>query len=179
MRKFIYTEKTVSSIALSLLNSGCFSVGFRGHINKFSVLSFTGNAILHKGSIVFLNSSLDSSFLVKQIVSAVFQEYLGFYSSYNKLYMVGLGYKNFILGNHLYILVGDCNYIIFAIPDTIKVFCKKNQLYFLARDKSEISNFMHNIKTIKKLNFYKGKGVLLFKNFKFTKLKVGKKQRFA
>ena len=35
-----------------------------------------------------------------------------------------------------------------------------------------------NIKKIKKSNFYKGKGVLEFKNFKFTKLKVGKKQRF-
>lgn len=102
----------------------------------------------------------------------------GQYSQFSKLYMIGLGFKNFVLGQKLYILVGDCNYLVFDIPQSVKIFCKKNQIYFLGVNNTEIFNFMSNIKKIKKSNFYKGKGVLEFKNFKFTKLKVGKKQRF-
>lgn len=99
-------------------------------------------------------------------------------SRFTKIYMIGLGFKNFILGNYLYILVGDCNYIMFSIPGNLKVFCKKNQIYVLGEDEVEIFNFISQIKKVKKPNFYKGKGILEFKNFKFTKLKVGKKQRF-
>jgi len=100
------------------------------------------------------------------------------YNHFSKLHMIGLGFKNFILSDKLYILVGDCNYIIFSIPDNLKVFCRKNQIFVLGENNVEIFNFISNIKRVKKSNFYKGKGVLQFKNFKFTKLKVGKKQRF-
>jgi hypothetical protein len=100
------------------------------------------------------------------------------YSCFSKLHMIGLGFKNFVLGDHLYILVGDCNYIMFLIPNSLKVFCKKNQVFILGENDVEIFNFMSHIKRVKKSNFYKGKGILQFKNFKFTKLKVGKKQRF-
>ncbi len=104
--------------------------------------------------------------------------FYGKLTSFGKIYMIGLGFKNFVLGNSLYILVGDCNYIVFEIPISLKVFCKKNQIYLLSNNEVELFNFMSNIKNVKKSNFYKGKGVLQFKNFKFTKLKVGKKQRF-
>lgn len=100
------------------------------------------------------------------------------YMFFGKIHMIGLGYKNFVLDNKLYLLVGDCNYIIFQIPDCIKVFCKKNQIYMLSINEVELFNFISNLKKIKKPNFYKGKGILEFRNFKFTKLKVGKKQRF-
>lgn len=100
------------------------------------------------------------------------------YSSFSKLHMIGLGFKNFVIKNQLYILVGDCNYLIFDIPKTLKIFCKKNQIYVLSLDGKEAFDFISHIKKIKKPNFYKGKGVLEFRNFKFTKLKVGKKQRF-
>jgi ribosomal protein L6P/L9E len=92
--------------------------------------------------------------------------------------MIGLGFKNFILGEKLYILVGDCNYVIFDIPRALKVYCKKNQIYLLSTDDVILYDFVATLKKVKKSNFYKGKGVLEFKNFKFTKLKVGKKQRF-
>lgn len=112
--------------------------------------------------------------LEKKIDQLFYKHYLFF----SKIYMIGLGYKNFVLSNRLYLLVGDCNYIIFEIPDTLKVFCRKNQIYVLSCNQVELFNFAANLKKIKKPNFYKGKGVLEFKNFKFTKLKVGKKQRF-
>jgi ribosomal protein L6P/L9E len=65
--------------------------------------------------------------------------------------MIGLGFKNFILKNSLYILVGDCNYVIFYIPLTLKVFCKKNQIYVLGNNELEIFNFISNIKKVKKI----------------------------
>jgi ribosomal protein L6P/L9E len=60
----------------------------------------------------------------------------------------------------------------------LKVYCKKNQIYVLGNSLTDIWNFSSVIKNIKKLNFYKGKGILEFRNFKFMQLKVGKKQRF-
>ena len=63
---------------------------------------------------------------------------LTYYSSFIKLYLVGLGFKNFILNNSLYILVGDCNYILFAIPPNLKVYCKKNQIYVLGNSLVDI-----------------------------------------
>nr|ALG41036.1 ribosomal protein L6 [Acanthamoeba polyphaga] len=113
-------------------------------------------------------------FITKNLESFLYNQY----NHFSKLHMIGLGFKNFILGRQLYILVGDCNYLIFSIPNNLKVFCKKNQVFLLGDSNVEIYNFMSNIKRVKKSNFYKGKGVLQFKNFKFTKLKVGKKQRF-
>lgn len=91
--------------------------------------------------------------------------------------MVGLGYKNFVLGGSLFILVGDCNYIIFQIPPKIKILCKKNKIYIVGNDSSLVNDFSSKLKKIKKLNMYKGKGVINFRNFKFMKLKIGKKQK--
>jgi len=98
-----------------------------------------------------------------------------------KIYFIGLGYKNFILNNQLFILLGNANYMIFEIPKYIYLICKKNQIYiFTLNDQFFfLNNFISNLKRIKKINLYKGKGVIEFKNFKFLKLKQGKKQRFA
>ncbi len=100
------------------------------------------------------------------------------YNYYYKLNVIGLGYKNFVLNNNLYILIGDCNYIIIPIPNDIKLYCKKKQIYLLGLNKDTLNYFASNLKLLKKINYYKGKGILEFKNFKFMKLKTGKKQRF-
>jgi ribosomal protein L6P/L9E len=140
------------------------------------------NNIICKDNIIFtlsntlkFNNYLSFTVLISKYLEKEFYEK---YKGFAKLYMIGLGFKNFILNNRLYILVGDCNYIIFYIPLTLKIFCKKNQIYVLGNNDLEIFDFISNIKKVKKSNFYKGKGILQFKNFKFTKLKVGKKQRF-
>lgn len=149
---------------------------------KKIVLKFTlnGGFFLRTGTLTILNNlnyahCIDYiKFITKTLESFLYNQY----NYFSKLHMIGLGFKNFILGRQLYILVGDCNYIIFSIPDNLKIFCKKNQVFLLGESSSEIFNFMSNIKRVKKSNFYKGKGILQFKNFKFTKLKIGKKQRF-
>nr|NP_042554.1 ribosomal protein L6 [Acanthamoeba castellanii]P46765.1 RecName: Full=Large ribosomal subunit protein uL6m; AltName: Full=60S ribosomal protein L6, mitochondrial [Acanthamoeba castellanii]AAD11847.1 ribosomal protein L6 [Acanthamoeba castellanii]AOS85714.1 ribosomal protein L6 [Acanthamoeba castellanii] len=151
--------------------------------NKKKILlkiTFSGELFLKERTLITLNNLNYSNysnyikFMAKNLETFFYDQY----NYFSKLHMIGLGFKNFILRKHLYILVGDCNYIIFRIPDSLKIFCKKNQVFILGESNVEIFNFMSNIKRVKKSNFYKGKGVLQFKNFKFTKLKVGKKQRF-
>lgn len=147
------------------------------------VLKFYINSsvFLENSSLIFLNNSLrynDYLLAFNILKNQIGAEFYNIYNSFGKLHMIGLGFKNFILGDRLYILVGDCNYIVFKVPASLKVFCKKNQIYILSYSNSELFNFMSCLKKVKKSNFYKGKGVLQFKNFKFTKLKVGKKQRF-
>jgi hypothetical protein len=143
-------------------------------------ITFNGNFFLKTRTLTVLNNLTYTNcvdyikFITKNLESFLYNQY----NHFSKLHMIGLGFKNFILGKQLYILVGDCNYIIFSIPDNLKVFCKKNQIFLLGENNVEIFNFMSNIKRVKKSNFYKGKGILQFKNFKFTKLKIGKKQRF-
>jgi hypothetical protein len=130
--------------------------------------------------VMFLfNKKINFDNSIKKILNLTRTNKLGNFSCCFKLYMVGLGYKNFLIGNRLYILIGDCNYLIFAVPVGLTIFCFKNQIYILSYEKLVLGNFINNLLIIKKLNYYKGKGVLQFKGFKFTKLKVGKKQKFA
>jgi len=63
---------------------------------------------------------------------------MAYYSNFIKLHLVGLGYKNFVLKDELYILVGDCNYIVFKIPNNLKIYCKKNQIYVLGNNLTDI-----------------------------------------
>ena len=150
--------------------------------NKVVLKFYINSSVLLKGrSFIFLNNSLrynDYLSTFNLLKNQINKEFYSSYNSFGKLHMIGLGFKNFILADMLYILVGDCNYIVFKIPANLKVFCKKNQIYILSHNNSELFNFMSCLKKVKKSNFYKGKGILQFKNFKFTKLKVGKKQRF-
>lgn len=143
-------------------------------------VSYNKSFFLKNSNLTIINKLNYSDYIkqLKLIVESLESFLYNQHTCFGKLYMIGLGFKNFILGDILYVLVGDCNYIMFVIPTSLKVFCKKNQIYILGENKIEIFNFMSNIKRVKKSNFYKGKGLLQFKNFKFTKLKVGKKQRF-
>ena len=175
-----------------LLNNNYTISYFLNGNNSFLLLSNQNNKLLLKfilnSYIVFRDKKL--WFLNDQLRYSNYLLYLDFieksikeifYKNYNffgKLHMIGLGFKNFILNQNLYILVGDCNYIVLKIPESLKVFCKKNQVFVLSSSNTELFDFISNIKKIKKSNFYKGKGILEFKNFKFMKLKVGKKQRF-
>ena len=90
---------------------------------------------------------------------------------------MGLGYKNFVYNHKLYILIGDSNYILLEIPQEINILCRKNQIFGIGKNKENLLDFFSSIKYLKKLNLYKGKGILEFKNFKFMKLKTGKKQK--
>lgn len=124
--------------------------------------------------------SFSNTFRINTLRSVYFRQ-INFYkyllNQLRCVYMVGLGYKNFILNDSLFILVGDCNYVIFQIPQGVKILCKKNQIYLITNNSVISGDFVAKLKCIKRLNMYKGKGLLEFKNFKFTRLKIGKKQK--
>lgn len=105
--------------------------------------------------------------------------YANKYLYWKKIYLVGLGYKNFIIDNQLYILVGNANYILYEIPKSIFIVCKKNQIFLFSLENQILNTFVNQIKTVKRLNLYKGKGLVEFRNFKFMRLKIGKKQKFS
>lgn len=132
-----------------------------------------------KNQLIFFNKINNFIFFFNKIIKNQINNLFFFqYNYYLKLNVIGLGYKNFILKDDLYILIGDSNYIIIPIPKDIKIFCKKKQIYLFGLNKSNLNYFASNLKLLKKINYYKGKGILQFKNFKFMKLKTGKKQRF-
>jgi len=172
-----------NNIAISQsYNEGIYTFVFCSETNKFIWKTRLAISSIYKdSSLLFLSNDLshnDYSKIMYSVSKSLYDIFYSNYSSFGKLHMIGLGFKNFVMGRKLYILVGDCNYIIFDIPEALKVYCKKNQIYILSVSNSILYDFMANIKKVKKSNFYKGKGVLQFKNFKFTKLKIGKKQRF-
>jgi ribosomal protein L6P/L9E len=175
----IISSNNIKNLKLVTLNSTMFVL-----LNKEP---FYTNTVLIKGQSIFKNKNWfycsrkknPFNYIYNSLIKDNAIKQYSFFSYYGKLHMIGLGYKNFVMGNKLYILIGDCNYIILNIPEEIKIFCKKNQIYALSANSHLVFDFLATIKKIKKINFYKGKGIIEFKNFKFTKLKVGKKQRFA
>lgn len=93
-----------------------------------------------------------------------------------KLFNIGLGFKNFIYNNKFFLYLGDANYLKFTINKKIKIICKKNQIIFFCKLKNLLFNFINKIINIKKINVYKGKGIIFYSNFKFMRLKKGKKK---
>lgn len=159
---FEFNDFTVSGyIKLKFNNTKLATLVNKGCTNDLTLISNTGIA-----SRVIRNIHFQQLSSFKYLINRP-----------RRVYMVGLGFKNFILNSSLFILVGDCNYLIFAIPEGVKVLCKKNQVYILSNDSIIAGDFVMKIKKVKRLNLYKGKGVLEFRNFKFMKLKVGKKQK--
>jgi hypothetical protein len=148
---------------------------------------------LLKNKIIFYNNNRSINFHFNRIraVNKVYAKY-AFFNLYKKfvlffcmadnfyftkINLIGLGFKNFVFRERLHILIGDCNYLLLNIPKEVEIFCKKNQVYGLSTDKSLLFDFFSSLKSLKKINYYKGKGILEFNNFKFMKLKVGKKQK--
>lgn len=99
--------------------------------------------------------------------------------AWKKIHLVGLGYKNFVIDSQLYILLGNANYVVYRIPDDIYLICKKNQIFLFSYNIDRLNNFVYELRFIKKSNIYKGKGVVEFRNFKFMRLRIGKKQKFS
>ena len=162
---------------LVVFNGKKFSLSYRApdslvvvnQSNKLILKLFFNNVITNS-KFYYNYSNIRNSFYVSMfnlLVNKLSTVNYDYYLNFGKLYMIGLGFKNFILNDRLYILVGDCNYIIFSIPHTLKVFCRRNQIYVLSTNQVDLFNFISAVKSVKKANFYKGKGVLEFKNFKF------------
>ena len=91
------------------------------------------------------------------------------------LILKGIGFKAFIENNNLILKLGYSHNISINIPENIKIINQSNNLIFNSIDFIYLTQFVNYIKNFKKLEPYKGKGLLL-KNEKIIK-KEGKKSK--
>jgi ribosomal protein L6P/L9E len=104
-------------------------------------IKVNNNIIIKRNSLMVLNNNIkyqDYNNFIKFVNHYLNCSNLTYYSNFIKLHLVGLGFKNFVLKNELFILVGDCNYLVFLIPQGLKIYCKKNQIYILGNNLVDI-----------------------------------------
>jgi len=153
--------KKIKSLSLNLKikkEGGTIVIVFLDHQKLLLKLRIRDSFTTRNTGILLLNSRLTefdySNFLgsmVNRLSSAVY----GHYSQFSKLYMIGLGFKNFVLGQKLYILVGDCNYLVFDIPWGLKIFCKKIKFIYLELMKLRFLTLCPILRELKNLIFIK------------------------
>lgn len=98
---------------------------------------------------------------------------------FSRYFYNGLGYKVFTRLNHLFIWIGLTHYTIIPVPQHLKVFIKKKRFFIIGFNKIKFNEFLMRIRRIKKIDVYKGKGLLELKSYKgFIKMKVGKKKQY-
>lgn len=91
------------------------------------------------------------------------------------LVLNGLGFKVFKENDQLTFKLGYSHDVIVNIPSDVSVkILKSNQFILYSSDWEKLTQFCANLKKLRKINPYKGKG-LLFKN-ENIKLKEGKKK---
>ena len=94
-----------------------------------------------------------------------------------KLKLNGLGFKLKISSDtkFLTLKLGFSHIIFMSIPkDKIKILVRKNILIVEGLDRAEVGNFVHFIKSLKKIDVYKGKGFI--GTYEKEKLKIIKKK---
>jgi large subunit ribosomal protein L6 len=92
-----------------------------------------------------------------------------------RLNLVGIGYRAQVTGKILTLKLGLSHDIKYSVPDEIEVICpKSDQIILLGIKKDYLNRIASNIRSLKKPDAYKGKGIL-FENERLI-LKEGKKK---
>lgn len=153
----IFFETTLGILSLKLTNN--IFIFFKN--NK---LLININLDKNKKSVLNLYNKL-----IKIKIKGVLQ---GFKLS---LILKGIGFKAFIENKTLLLKLGFSHNIIIPIPQNIEIINQTNTLIFNSIDYIFLTQFVHYIKSYKKPEPYKGKGLLL-KNEKILQ-KEGKKSK--
>lgn len=100
----------------------------------------------------------------------------GISKGYTKvLDLIGVGFKTLLDKNFLIFKLGYSHKVIYKIPSNILIKCpKQNKIIIFGINKQEVNEAVAKIQLLKKIDPYKGKGILL-ENTKL-KLKEGKKK---
>ena len=92
-----------------------------------------------------------------------------------KLELVGVGFRATILDNKLILKLGYSHEVSYQIPSDIIIQCpKQDKIVIFGLDKQKVNEVTSTIKLLKKVDPYKGKGILLENTN--IKLKEGKKK---
>ncbi len=153
----VYFEGLLGKLSLNFTNEVFF-------FSKKNQLILTINLQKNKKSILNLYNKL-----IKIKIKGVLQ---GFKLN---LILKGIGFKAFIEDSNLILKLGYSHNIVINIPENIKIINQSNNLIFNSIDFIYLTQFVHYIKSFKKPEPYKGKGLLL-KNEKILK-KEGKKSK--
>lgn len=123
----------------------------------------------------YLNNPLISINSLKLYYKLLLNKILGvYYGFFSQLECKGLGYKAKIKNNLLILNLGFSHRLKFIIPNNINAFCSKsNNIVFFSNDKQKLYEFIYKVRSHKKPDSYKGKGLKL--KFEAIKLKEGKK----
>lgn len=76
-----------------------------------------------------------------------------------KLILEGIGYKSEVKGTNLVLALGFSHQVNVPIPAVIKLTAEKNLITGISADKEELGSFMAKVRSLKKPEPYKGKGM--------------------
>lgn len=76
-----------------------------------------------------------------------------------KLIIEGIGYKSEVKGDNLVLALGFSHPVVVPIPKTLKVTAEKNVLTVTGIDKEVVGEFVASVRSLKKPEPYKGKGI--------------------
>lgn len=76
-----------------------------------------------------------------------------------KLILEGIGYKSEVKGTNLVMSLGFSHQVVVAIPESLKLTAEKNLITGTSADKEVLGSFMAKVRSLKKPEPYKGKGM--------------------
>lgn len=76
-----------------------------------------------------------------------------------KLILEGIGYKSEVKGTNIVLALGFSHQVIVPIPTEIKLTAEKNVITGISADKEVLGSFMAKLRSLKKPEPYKGKGM--------------------
>lgn len=115
----------------------------------------TGEITLAPKSVTLENKALWGTYAshIMNMVSGVNTPFV------KKLVIEGIGYKSEVKGSNLVLALGFSHLVNVPIPDTLKVTAEKNVITVTGTDKEVVGGFVANIRSLKKPEPYKGKGI--------------------
>lgn len=141
---------------------------------KYQVI-FLSNKIISFPSFFSLYLFSKKKNILNTFIKIIKNKLLFFYIKYQLIIeFFGIGYKFFLKNKYLYFILGYSHLIKIKLPNTCEIYIDNNNklLILMHSNKYILGNIFYIIKSCKKLNIYKGKGI---KNiFDQLKLKLGK-----
>lgn len=147
------TEVTLTSGVLTVKGpQGTLSKNFK---NDIEVTIEGGNVTLVPKTMSLENRALWGTYAshVMNMVAGVTTPFV------KKLILEGIGYKSEVKGTNLVLALGFSHAVNIPIPATLKVTAEKNVITVTGIDKEVVGEFTANIRSLKKPEPYKGKGM--------------------
>jgi len=163
------------NIKIKIKNDKIYLKGFLGKVNfKFSKnINFF---ITYNKFLFILNKKKNKKKIIKLYIKLIKNNIKGISQGFKKFLIIkGLGFKFRNKNNKVELKLGFSHNIIISIPKKIKIIIKNNKIKFFSFDYILLTQFIYYLRSYKKKNYYKEKG-LLFENEKII-LKEGKKNK--